>query len=433
MAELTGLTIRGGRVIDPADGIDAVMDLHIAGGAIVALGEPPPGFAPQQSIDADGLIVCPGLVDLSARLRQPGQEHKATIASETRAAAAAGITTLCCPPDTEPPVDTPAVAQLIRQLADERGYARVMPAGALTRGLRGEQISEMAALKLAGCPVMSTANRPVRNTRVLRRALEYASTYGLCTFLHPADAYLSEGGLVHEGLVATRLGLAGIPEAAEVLGVGRNLALAEQTGARVHFRGLSTGRAAAMLADARARGLAVSADVAAHQLWLTEDALAGFNAEAHLIPPLRTRADRDALRAAVAAGDITVICSDHQPHEPDAKLNPFPQTEPGMSALETLLPLTLGLAAAGVLDLSAALACVTCNPAAVLDRPLGRLRPGGIADVCVFDPRETWVVADDTLVSRGKNTPLRGATLTGRVRWTVLGGRVVFQGLGAGG
>jgi dihydroorotase len=324
MPDSPAVSIRGGRVIDPAAGLDEVTDLHLADGAIAGLGPPPADFEPQRIIDATGLVVCPGLVDLSARLRQPGCEHKATVASETRAAAAAGITTLCCPPDTLPPVDTPAVAQLIRQLAEERGHARVLPAGALTRGLDGEQISEMAALKLAGCPVMSNADRPVRDTRVLRRALEYASTYGLCTFLHPADAYLSEGGLVHEGRMATQLGLPGIPEAAEVLGVARDLALAEQTGARVHFRGLSTGRATAMLAEARSRRLPVSADVAAHQLWLTEDALAGFNADARLIPPLRTAADRDALRAAVAAGEITAICSDHQPHEPDAKLNPFP-------------------------------------------------------------------------------------------------------------
>jgi dihydroorotase len=427
MPDSPAVSIRGGRVIDPAAGLDEVTDLHLADGAIAGLGPPPADFEPQRIIDATGLVVCPGLVDLSARLRQPGCEHKATVASETRAAAAAGITTLCCPPDTLPPVDTPAVAQLIRQLAEERGHARVLPAGALTRGLDGEQISEMAALKLAGCPVMSNADRPVRDTRVLRRALEYASTYGLCTFLHPADAYLSEGGLVHEGHMATQLGLPGIPEAAEVLGVARDLALAEQTGARVHFRGLSTGRATAMLAEARSRRLPVSADVAAHQLWLTEDALAGFNADARLIPPLRTAADRDALRAAVAAGEITAICSDHQPHEPDAKLNPFPQTAPGMSALETLLPLVLGLVREGVLDLCDALACITCHPAAILDRPVGRLQVGAVADVCVFDPEARWVVGDDTLVSRGRNTPLRGAEMTGRVRFTLFAGQVVFD------
>ena len=421
------LTIRGGRIVDPANGVDAVGDLHIASGRIAAIGDPPAEFSAERVIDADGCIVCPGLVDLCARLRQPGLEQKATIASETRAAVASGITTLCCPPDTLPPVDTPAVAQLIRRIADECGLARLLPAGALTQGLEGAQISEMAALQRAGCPVMSNADRPIRNTRVQRRALEYASTYGLTAFLHPSDAYLSEGGLVHEGLLSTRLGLPGIPEAAETVAVARDLALAEQTGARIHFRGLSTARATEMLAEARVRGIPVTADVGAHQLFLTELDLTSYNADAHVIPPLRTLADRDALRAALAAGEIAAICSDHQPHEPDAKLDPFPQTEPGISALETLLPLTLRLVREGVLELSAALACLTSNPARILGLPLGRLQPKTTADVCIFDPEARWIPGPDTLVSRGHNSPFLGVEMMGRVEWTLLGGRVVFR------
>jgi dihydroorotase len=422
------LTIRGARVVDPASGVDGVSDLHCAEGLIQALGEPPSGFTAERVIDAAGLVVCPGLVDLCARLRQPGQEKKATIASETRAAAAAGITTLCCPPDTSPPVDTPAVAQLIMQMAEERGLARVLPAGALTQRLEGEQISEMAALQQAGCPVVSNADRPIRNTRVQRRALEYATTYGLTAFLHPSDAYLGEGGLVHEGLVSTRLGLPGIPEAAETVALARDLALAEQTGARIHFRGLSTARATEMLAEARARGIRVSADVSAHQLFLTEHDVTGFNANARVIPPLRTLADRDALRLAIARGDIAAICSDHQPHEPDAKLAPFPQTEPGISALETLLPLALRLVREGVLGLSSALACLTCNPARILGLPVGGLQPGSAADVCIFDPDSPWSPTPQSLVSRGGNTPFIGVEMRGRVRWTVLRGRIVFAG-----
>jgi dihydroorotase len=421
------LTIRGGRVIDPAAGIDAVTDVHIARGVIAAIGPPPEGFRPTDVIDAAGRIVCPGLVDLCARLRQPGLEHKATIPSETRAAAAAGITTLCCPPDTHPVVDTPAVARLIMQTAESRSFARVLPAGALTQGLDGEQITEMAALQQAGCPVMSNADRTIRNTRVQRRAFEYATTYGLTIFLHPADAYLSEGGLVHEGLVSTRMGLPGIPEAAETVAVARDLALAEQTGARIHFRGLSTARATAMIAEAQARGIAVTADVGAHQLFLTEDDVLGFNANAHVVPPLRTAADRDALRAAVADGTIAAICSDHQPHEPDAKLDPFPQTEPGISALETLLPLTLRLVTEGLLDLASALACLSANPARILGRPGGRLQLGANADVCIFDPDLRWSPGPETLVSRGHNTPFIGAEMTGRVCCTLLRGRVVFR------
>ncbi|KAA6185379.1 dihydroorotase [Thiohalocapsa marina] len=427
MSESRRLSIRGGRVIDPASGLDAVTDLHVDGQRIAGIGAAPDGFVADRSFDATGLVVCPGLVDLCARLRQPGLEQKATIASETRAAAAAGITTLCCPPDTLPPVDTPAVAQLILQTAEERGLARVLPAGGLTRGLEGKQISEMAALQQAGSPVMSNADRPIRDTRVQRRALEYAGTYGLTVFLHPADAYLSEGGLVHEGLYSTRMGLPGIPEAAETVAVARDLALAEQTGARIHFRGLSTARATQMLAEARARGIPVTADVGAHQLFLTEQALAGFNANAYVIPPLRTEHDREALRTAVARGEIAAICSDHQPHEPDAKLDPLPRTEPGISALETLLPLGLALVREGVLDLGALLACLTCNPADILGVPFGRLHPGAMADVCVFDADARWTVGPQTLVSRGHNTPFAGAEMQGQVRLTLLAGREVFR------
>lgn len=421
------LTLRNGRVIDPASGLDQVLDLHVAEGRILALGTPPDGFEPERLIDATDHLVIPGLIDLCARLRQPGLEQKATIRSETQAAAASGITTLCCPPDTQPVVDTPAVAQLIRQTAEINGFARVLPAGSLTQGLKGKQISEMAALARAGCPVLSHADQPLDNTRVQRRALEYATTFGLTCFLHPADASLAEGGLVHEGRISTRLGLPGIPEAAETVAVARDLALAEQTGARIHFRGLSTARATEMLAEARARGIEVSADVSAHQLFLTEDDIATFEANALVLPPLRTETDRQALRAAVASGDIAALCSDHQPHEADAKLDPFPQVAPGMSALDTLLPLTLRLVEEGLLSLSAALACVTWHPARILDLPFGQLRPGAPADLCLLDPQATWTLTPETMRSQGKNTLFLHQPLRGRACLTLLAGRVVFD------
>ncbi len=431
MARTPRFSIRNGRLIDPASGTDEEADLHLAEGRILAVGAAPTGFQPDRTLDARGLIVCPGFVDLSARLREPGHEQKATIASETRAAAAAGITTLCCPPDTAPVIDSPAVAQLIHQTAERHGFARVRPAGAITQGLEGCQITEMAALKAAGCPVLSQADRPIRNTQVLRRALEYASTFGLTLFLQPQDPDLAEGGCAHEGRVATRLGLPGIPEAAETVAVARALALAEQTGARIHFRGLSTARGAEMLAEAKGRGIPASADVALHQLFLTEDDLAGFDSDCHVIPPFRTLRDRDALRAAVAQGTIQALCSDHQPHDADAKEAPFPETAPGISALETLLPLAICLVAEGVLDLPTAIARLTTGPAEILGHPPGRdlgcIRPGRPADVCVFDPSESWVPCRDTLLSHGENSPFLGVALRGRVRWAFLGGRLVFE------
>ena len=427
MAEVERISIRGGRLIDPANRIDREVNLHLADGRVLAIGEAPSGFEPERVLEAHGLIVCPGFVDLSARLREPGLEQKATIASETRAAAASGITTLCCPPDTSPVIDTPAVAQLIQQTAQRLGFARVVPAGAMTRTLDGKQITEMAALKLAGCPVLSQADRPIRSAQVQRRAMEYAATFGLTLFLHPQDPDLTSGGCAHEGRVSARLGLPGIPEAAETVAVARDLALAGQTGARIHFRGLSTARATVMLAAARARGVQASGDVAIHQLFLTEDDLDGFDANCHLVPPLRTRADRDALRHALAAGEIGAICSDHQPHDADAKLLPFPETAPGISGLETLLPLALRLVTDGVLDLPGVIARLTVGPAELLGLDLGHLSPGATADVCLFDPNDCWIPTPETLVSHGENSPFLHAQMHGRVMATVLDGRIVFE------
>lgn len=427
MAKGPGISIRNGRLIDPASGQDRETDLHIADGRVLAIGEPPPGFRPERILDARGQVVCPGFVDLCARLREPGEEHKGTIASETRAAAASGITTLCCPPDTVPVIDTPAVAQLVHQTAERRGLARVLPIGAVTQGLEGHKISEMAALSRAGCPALSQADRPIRSTLVQRRALEYAATFGLTVFLHPQDAALSAEGCAHEGRISTRLGLPGIPEAAETVAVARDLALAEQTGARVHFRGLSTARGVAMLAEARQRGVPASGDVNMHQLFLTEDDIGDFDANCHLVPPLRTQADRDALRAALRSGDISAICSDHQPHDADAKLAPFPETAPGISALETLLPLALRLVSEGELELMRAIELLTLGPAAVLGRDHGRIAPGLPADLCIFDPESDWTPGVETLVSRGLNTPFAGKVMRGRVTWTLLAGRIVFE------
>lgn len=418
--------IQGGRVVDPGNGVDAVLPLAIADGVIAAVGQIPDGFSPDLEIDASGQIVCPGFVDLCARLREPGAEHKATIASETAAAAAAGITTLCCPPDTNRVIDTGAVVNLIREKAEAVGLARVLPIGALTRGLLGKELSSMQGLKKAGCLAVSNVYAPVENLLILRRALEYAAGCGLLVIIRPEEASLRGKGCAHDGAVGSRLGLPGIPTAAETVAVAQTLTLAEQVGARIHFGQLSSARAVAMVAEAQSRGVAVSADVAIHQLHLNETAVEGFDANAHVYPPLRAESDRGALCLGVARGTIAAICSDHQPHEPNAKLDAFPSTEAGMASLETLLPLTLRLVEAGLLDLPAAVGRLSCGPAAIMGLEAGSLGAGKRADVCVLDPCREWVAEAPGWVSRGTNTPFYGEKFKGRVSRTLLAGRTVY-------
>lgn len=417
--------IHGGRVIDPANELDAVTDVYIEKGKIIALGNAPDGFSAEVEINAIGNVVCPGLVDLAARAREPGAEHKATIASETRAAASGGITTLCCPPDTDPVIDTPAVAELIRLRAADAGKAHIVTLGALTRGLNGEHLSEMAALRKAGCVGVSNVQRPMTNALVLRRALEYAATFDLTVFLHANDHWLANEGCAHEGRVATRNGLPGIPAAAETAAVAHLLALIEQIGVRAHFCRLTTGRAARMIARARFDGVPVTADVAIPYLYLTENDVSDFDSQCHVIPPLRRVEDRQQLRAALQNGTIQAICSDHQPHEPDAKMGPFPSTEPGISGLDTLLPLSLRLVDEKILELPELIRRLTVEPAKILGLPCGTLSIGSAADICVFDPEQTWLLDAKTLCSRGHNTPFSGWEMQGRVTHTLLDGRRV--------
>ena len=418
--------IRGGRVIDPASDIDAPLDVFVAGGRIAAVGKTPDGFTADHTIDAAGRIVCPGLVDLCARLREPGQEHKATIASESAAAASGGITTLCCPPDALPVVETPADIELIRLRAEAAGMTRVVTLGALTRGLRGEQLSEMAALQQAGCVGVSNAMRPLANTLVQRRAMEYAATFDLTVFLHACDHWLAGDGCAHEGKVATRLGLPGIPEAAETAAVARDLTLVEQTGVRAHFCRLTTDRAVRMVARARYDGLPVTADSAMPYLYLTEIDISDFDSQCHVIPPLRTVEDRQGLRDALQRGTLNAVCSDHQPHEPDAKQGPFPSTEPGISGLETLLPLGLRLVDESVTDITGLLRNLTSTPAGILGLPCGTLSGGSVADICIFDPEMTWQLDEKNMLSNGQNTPFLNWEMKGRVTHTLLAGRIVY-------
>ena len=421
------LLLRGGRLIDPANGLDRIGDLLIQGRRIAAVGaiDAPPEDA--EIIDASGKFIAPGLVDLCAHLREPGQEHKATADSEPRAAAAGGVTPLCCPPDTRPVIDAPAEVELLRQRAIQAHRAWVVPLGAMTMGLKGETLSEMAALKAAGCAGISNGRKPVPNTKTLLRALQYAATFDLTVHIQPRDHWLTRGGLAHEGRVAARLGLPGIPAAAETTEISRVLALAETAGARIHFNRLSTARGVELVAEAQARNIAVTADVSAHHLFLTEHDLIEFDPNCRLEPPLRTQEDRDALRQGVRSGGLCALCSDHQPHEADAKNAPLAETEPGLSGLETLLPLGLRLVQEGLLNLPTLVERLCAAPARILGVRGGTLGPGARADLCVIDPDVVWRLDPTQMVSRGRNTPFGGWEFTGRAAYTLFEGRVIHR------
>lgn len=416
--------ICGGRVIDPASGLDERTDLWIADGRITAVGAPPAQFPAHERIDASGRIVCPGLVDLCARLREPGAPQKGTMASETCAAAAGGITTVCCPPDTRPAIDSPATVELIRRRAAHAGYAHVRPVGALTMDLAGEYLAPMRALAAAGCVALGQADRAVHDTHVLSAALDYAATHDFVVMLPPQDPWIGRG-CAAEGPLATRLGLSAVPVAAETTELARILALVADTGARVHVGRLSSAAGVEQIARARADGLPVTADVAAHHLHLTDAALRGLDARAHVRPPLRSAPDRDALREAVITGAVTAVCSDHQPHERDAKRAPFAASAPGISALETLVPLALALADGGGCELATALARVTTGPAEILGLDAGTLAPGAPADVCLLDPAAEWTLDASALASRGHDTPFDGMPMRGRVERVLLAGEPV--------
>lgn len=420
------LLFAGARVLDPMSKTDAVGFVGVRDGVISNIGTKRPRESYAATIDASGQWLVPGAVDLCARLREPGAAQKATIRSEAKAAHASGITTLCLPPDTRPVVDTPSILDRIQLRVARAGGIDVRVLGALTQGLAGEALPDMAALAAAGAVGASNAMTPLADLRIARRALEYAQSCGLVVHVVPFEHSLSGGGCAHEGPVALRMGLPGIPAAAETVAIAQWLALVEETGATVHFGRLSTARGVEMIAQARNSRLPVTADVAMHQLFLTEADLAGFSAAAHVIPPLRGAADRDALRAAVRAGTVAAICSDHQPHEADAKTHPFPMTEPGISALETLWPLALRLVHEKLLPPLAAVARLTSGPAGILGIDAGRLAVGAPAHLVLLDPEARWRLAADALVSAGRCTPFDGWALRGRVVRTLHAGREVF-------
>lgn len=423
---MSNIHIQNGRVINPANKIDSVGDVYIVDGNIAALFHAPENFKADTVIDATGKIVCAGFIDLSTRLRDMGHSRKGTFKSETRAAASAGVTSLCLQPDTRPAMDTASIAEYIKDLAEKADYPQIYPIAALTQKLEGNELSSMLSLKQAGCIAVSNANFPIKNLLILRRAMEYAASHDLLFIYRPNDFSLSNKGCAHEGAVATRYGLPSIPEAAETIALAECLELAELTGCRVHFGQLSCKRSVIKIHQAKKYGLNVSADVAMHQLHLTENDITPFDSAYHVIPPLRTDADKKYLRQGLANGTINSLCSDHQPHDLDAKLAAFPETESGMSSLETLLPLMLKLVAQRAISLEQGIAALTHQPAQILRLPSGALTVGFSADVCIFDPELMWQINSDTWQSRGVNTPFWGQTMKGRVTHTLQAGKVIF-------
>ena len=421
------IEIHNGRLIDPAHGVDRRTSLYVAAGKVASIDEPPAGWHPNRVIDASKLVVCPGLIDASARLREPGFEYKATLESEMQAAIAGGVTSLACPPDTDPPLDEPGLVEMLKHRARSLNQAHVYPIGALTVGLKSETITEMGELSEAGCIAFSHADAPLADTQILLRALQYAATFGYRVWLRPQDAHLAHGGVAHDGEVATRLGLPAIPSCAETIALDTIFELVRATGVRVHLARLSTYEGVERVRAAKRAGLPVTCDVAAHHVHLCDIDIGWFNAHCRLVPPLRGTRDRTALRQGLADGTIDLICSDHTPVDEDGKQLPFAEAEPGATGLELLLPLTLKWAQEERLALPIAIARITSDPARVLGLAAGQLAPGADADVCVFDPEARWTVDPASLRSQGKNTPFLGLELSGKVRHTLVGGQIVYE------
>ena len=427
------ILIKNGRVINPASGFDALADVAIAAGRIVSIGDVPADFAPNKTIDASGCVVAPGLVDLSVRLREPGHEHEGMLESELAAAVAGGVTSLVCPPDTDPVLDEPGLVEMLKFRAEKLHQSRVFPLGALTRGLRGTALTPMVQLTEAGCVGFSQAEVPLEDTQVLQRALQYAASFGFTVWLRPQDMHLGKG-VAASGALATRLGLPGVPVAAETIALHTIFELMRATGARVHLCRISSAAGLALVARAKADGLNVSCDVSINSLHLTDTDIGYFDSRMRLDPPLRQQRDRDALRQGLLDGTVDALVSDHSPVDEDAKTLPFAEAEPGATGLELLLGLACKWGDDSGAGLLRALAVLTSEPARVLGSSLGTLQAsagqlikGGAADVCVFNPNQSWTVEPSALRSQGKHTPFSGYELPVRVRWTVVGGQLAYE------
>jgi dihydroorotase len=419
--------IKNGHLIDPKNNIDQKLDLFIAAGKVTGIGEMPKDFSAHHVIDAAGLIVTPGFVDLSARLREPGDEYKATLESELQAAAAGGVTSLSCPPDTDPVLDEPGLVEMLKLRAWRYNLARIYPLGALTQKLAGKTLTEMCELTEAGCCGFTQANMPIIDTQVLWRAFEYAATFGYTIFLRPEEPFLTLDGVAHDGEVAGRLGLKGIPSAAESLSIATILRIAAETKTKIHFCRLSSAEGVGLIKQAKENGVAITADVSVHHLHLTEHDIGYFNTQAHLKPPLRTSRDREALCRGVKDGTIDAICSDHTPVDDDAKLVPFAVAEAGATGLELLLPLTLKWANDNKISLFEAVSKITEKPASILCIDSGHLSLGANADIAIFDPTSIWQVKANELKSQGKNTVFLNMEMIGKVKYTLLNGQFTYE------
>jgi dihydroorotase len=421
------ILIKNGHVMDASQKLDQIKDVYISDGKIAAIGNAPADFKADQTLDAHGKWVLPGLVDLSARLREPGSEYKATLLSELRAAMAGGVTSLACPPDTDPVLDEPGLVEMLKHRAKSHALANVYPLGAITRQLQGHLLTEMFALTSAGCVGFSQADSAIVDTQVLWRAFEYAATFGYTLFMRAEDPYLAKNGVAHDGEVASRLGLKGIPVAAESIALQTMLRVAQATGAKLHIARVSTAESVELIRQAKQEGMQVTADVSIQHLHLTEMDIGFFDSMVHLTPPVRTQRDRDALRAGLLDGTLDAICSDHTPVDDDGKALPFAESHPGASALELLLPLTLKWAAQAKISPAQALEKITQIPAKILGVPAGNLQVGANADVVIYNPEVEWRVESHVLVSQGKNTPFMRQSLSGKVTETLTNGRLVFQ------
>lgn len=421
------ILLRGGRVIDPSQDLDDIRDVLLAEGAVVGIAReiaPPEGT---EIRDVAGLVVCPGLIDVHVHLREPGGEHKETIATGARAAAAGGYTAVCAMPNTDPPIDDPAAVGFVRAEGARAGAARVYPVGAISVGLKGERLTEVGEMVDAGAVAITDDGRPISDAGLMRLALEYAQTFGIPVATHSEELSLSRGGSMNEGIVSARLGLVGIPHVAEEAMIARDLLLAEYIGGRLHIQHVSTRRGVAMIREAKARGVAVTAEAAPHHFTLTEEAVDGYRTDAKMNPPLRTAADVEAVREGVADGTLDTIATDHAPHHYDEKEQAFDDAPFGIVGLETALGLTVTeLVDKGVITLNQLVERMSCAPARAFRLPGGTLREGAPADVTVFDPTAEWVVDPKRFLSKSRNTPFTGWRLRGRPALTIVGGRIVW-------